>query len=88
MKLNLVPIDEEATASLLTQSFTTGFQSPADDYKEDPISIDQIVIKNKTATFFGTVEGQSMKEHGIFHGSHLVVDKSVKVQGIQLVVAA
>src|SRR4051812_6963959 len=87
MKLKLVPIDKNASVHFLQNTSTTGFQSPAEDYKEAPINIDAIVVKNKTATFFGTVEGCSLQEDGIYHGSHLVIDKSLPVQGTQLVVA-
>ena len=87
MKLKLVPIDKNASVHFLQDTITTGFQSPAEDYKEAPINIDNIVVKNKTATFFGTVEGFALQEEGIYNGSHLVIDKSVQVSGTQLVVA-
>ena len=87
MKLNIVPIDNAFIPDFLQNVVITGFQSPADDYKETPISLDKVIIKNKTATFFAKVEGYTLQSQGIFDGSHLVIDRSVTLRGTQLVVA-
>lgn len=55
-----------------------GFPSPADDYKQDTLSLDQHLIHRPAATFFFTVAGNSMTEAGIIDGAILVVDRSLK----------
>ena len=55
---------------------SAGFPSPADDFKELRISIDQEVVKNEEATFYARVAGQSMQGAGLDDGDLLVIDRS------------
>jgi DNA polymerase V len=55
---------------------SAGFPSPADDFKELRISIDQEVVKNEEATFYARVNGQSMHGAGLDDGDLLVIDRS------------
>ena len=57
---------------------SAGFPSPADDHLEDIIDLNQQLIKNKEATFFGRAEGDSMIGAGIGNGDLLVIDKSLR----------
>ena len=54
-----------------------GFPSPADDYIEERLSLDQHLVAHKEATFFVRATGNSMVNAGIFDGDLLVVDKSI-----------
>jgi DNA polymerase V len=54
-----------------------GFPSPADDYVEDRLSLDEALIPHKEFTFFVRAKGNSMMGAGIFDGDLLVVDKSI-----------
>ena len=62
--------------SLAGESISAGFPSPADDFKESKISIDQEVIKNESATFYARVVGQSMQGAGLDDGDLIVIDRS------------
>lgn len=55
-----------------------GFPSPADDFLEGALDLNELVIKHPEATFFARVEGDSMKDEGIVEGDLLVVDKAVE----------
>ena len=55
---------------------SAGFPSPADDFKELRISLDQEVVKNEEATFYARVAGQSMQGAGLDDGDLLVIDRS------------
>jgi DNA polymerase V len=55
-----------------------GFPSPAADFEEDKISLDQMVVKHKEATFYARVKGSSMTEAGINDGDILVIDRSLE----------
>ena len=65
--------------SLAGESISAGFPSPADDFKESKISIDQEVVKNESATFYARVVGQSMQGAGLDDGD-LIVSIEVKNQ--------
>ena len=61
---------------LAQEGVSAGFPSPADDFKELRISIDQEVVKNEEATFYARVSGQSMQGAGLDDGDLLVIDRS------------
>ncbi|HEY9185812.1 MAG TPA: translesion error-prone DNA polymerase V autoproteolytic subunit [Salegentibacter sp.] len=63
---------------LSSNGISAGFPSPADDHLEDIIDLNQQLIKNKEATFFGRADGDSMIGAGIGNGDLLVIDKSLK----------
>lgn len=54
-----------------------GFPSPADDYIEGRLSLDQHLVPHKDSTFFVRAKGSSMEGAGISEGDILVVDKSL-----------
>jgi DNA polymerase V len=54
-----------------------GFPSPADDFKQERLSLDNELIKNKEATFFARVSGQSMVDAGLSDNDLLVIDRSL-----------
>ncbi len=57
---------------------SAGFPSPADDFKEQRLSLDNELIKNKEATFFARVSGQSMIDAGLDDNDLLVIDRSLE----------
>ena len=65
-----------------------GFPSPADDYVEAELDLNEFLIKNPPATFMLTVEGDSMTGAGIFDGDTIVVDRSITPKHDHVVVAA
>ena len=57
---------------------SAGIPSPADDFKERHLSLDEELIKNKEATFFARVSGQSMIGAGLDDNDLLVIDRSLE----------
>ena len=57
-----------------------GFPSPADDYMEKPLDLNELMIQHPEATFFVRVKGDSMIDADIRSGDILVVDRSRKAQ--------
>ena len=55
---------------------SAGFPSPADDYIEKSLDLNELLIKNPIATFFMRAEGDALLASGIRHGDLLIVDKS------------
>ena len=62
---------------MIEQGISAGFPSPADDFKEIRISLDTELVRNKDATFYARVSGESMIEAGIDDGDLLVIDRSL-----------
>ena len=60
------------------EGISAGFPSPADDFKELRISIDQEVVSNEEATFYARVSGESMQGAGLDDGDLLVIDRSLE----------
>ncbi|HHU51863.1 MAG TPA: translesion error-prone DNA polymerase V autoproteolytic subunit [Firmicutes bacterium] len=63
-----------------------GFPSPAEDYVEAMLDLNQLLIKNPSATFYGRVKGTSMKDAGVDDGDLLVIDKSLTYRNNALAV--
>ena len=64
-----------------------GFPSPADDYVEKKLDLNEHLVKSPAATFFVRVSGESMTKAGIFHGDLLIVDRSLEVKEGSIIVA-
>jgi DNA polymerase V len=64
-------------ALFIDTGISAGFPSPADDFKETRISLDEELITNKEATFFAKVSGQSMIGAGLDDNDLLVIDRSI-----------
>lgn len=64
-----------------------GFPSPADDYVEGRLSLDEHLVRHKESTFFVRAKGHSMVGAGIFDGDLLVVDKSLTPASGDIVIA-
>ena len=71
---------------LFSSRVPAGFPSPADDYVERSIDLNDWLIKNKLATFIVEVEGESMAGE-IHHGDRLIVDRSLDPHHGDIVVA-
>ena len=65
----------------------TGFGAAADDYSERGIDLNEQLIRNKPATFFFRMNGDSMERAGIFNGDILIVDRSIKTANGKVVIA-
>jgi DNA polymerase V len=65
-----------------------GFPSPADDYVERRLDLNEHLIQHESSTFFVRVAGHSMRKAGIHDGDLLVVDRAVEPTDGAIVVAA
>jgi DNA polymerase V len=66
----------------------TGFTAAADDYMERGIDLNEQLVRNKPATFFMRVKGDSMKGAGIHDGDVVIVDRSAKAASGRVIIAA
>ena len=65
---------------IILQKVCAGFPSPATDYLEDEINLNEELITNRASTFLIRVSGSSMIEEHIYDGDVLIVDKSLQVK--------
>ena len=73
---------------LYASTVQAGFPSPADDYIEQQLDLNQHLIKHPTATFFVRAAGNSMVGAGIHSGDILIVDRSLNPKSGKIVIAA
>ena len=64
-----------------------GFESPAAEYAQLGLDLDQLLIDHPSATYIGMAEGESMRGDGIFSGDLLIVDRSQSIKDQDVVVA-
>jgi len=72
----------------MSHSIRAGFPSPADDYVEKHIDLNETLIQHREATFFLRVKGHSMVNAGIDDGDELIVDRAIAPEHNRIVVAA
>ena len=65
---------------LASVTVAAGFPSPADDYVEKPLDLNELMVQHPEATFFVRVKGDSMIDADIRSGDILVVDRSREAQ--------
>ena len=61
---------------LFTARVSAGFPSPADDFIDKALDLNEFLIEHPSATFFVRVEGTSMIDAGIHPGDVLIVDRA------------
>ena len=72
---------------LYSSKVSAGFPSPADDFIDKTLDLNDLVIKHPQATFFVRVSGNSMINAGIKDGDILVIDKSLEPIEGKIVIA-
>ena len=79
-------LDSKLALPNVGPQIVAGFPSPAEDYLEAMLDLNQVLIKNPSATFYGRVKGSSMKDAGVDPGDLLVIDKSLSYRNNALAV--
>lgn len=77
---------ENSGAHFFDAGISAGFPSPAEDFKQQRLSLDQELVKNKDATFFAKVSGQSMIGAGLDDNDLLVIDRSLEPENNKIAV--
>jgi DNA polymerase V len=71
---------------LYINSIPAGFPSPAEDYMDKKLDLNDFLIRNPSSTFFVKVTGTSMVNAGINDGDILIVDRSVEPRDNRIVI--
>ena len=64
-----------------------GFPSPARDFTEGTIDLNEELIPHPNATFIVRARGDSMVGSGIYPGDLLIVDRSIEPQNESIIIA-
>ena len=80
-------IGKALSLPLLACRVAAGFPSPADDYLENRIDLNELLIQNPPATFIAKVTGESMRDVGIHDGDYVVVNRAAEWSDGSIVVA-
>jgi DNA polymerase V len=73
---------------LFSGKVAAGFPSPADDYVEKTLDLNELLVQKPAATFFVRAQGESMLGAGIHPNDILVVDRSIEPVPGKIVICA
>ncbi|RLM11783.1 protein impA' [Gibbsiella quercinecans] len=72
---------------LFTERCSAGFPSPAADYTEAELDLNEYCIRRRSSTYFVRAIGNSMTDIGLHSGDLMVVDKAESPQHGDIVIA-
>ena len=78
MKLHPLKSISELPLPLAIGRIPAGFPSPAEQYTQDSLDLNELVVRHPSATFYAWAEGSSMELAGIYDGDLLVIDRSLE----------
>lgn len=81
-------LKEPISFPLFVARIPAGFPSPADDYIDAWLDLNELLIKHPSATFFVKVSGDSMIDAGIRPGDTLIVDRAKTAANNSIIIAA
>ena len=83
------PIQKELMLTPIFLDYVSaGFPSPATDYIENKLDLNEYLIKRPAATFIVKAKGSSMIDAGILSGDLLIVDRSISPKNDNIVIAS
>jgi len=72
---------------LFSSTVQAGFASPADDFIEQYLDLNELLVEHEQATYFVRVAGRSMIDAGIFPDDILIVDRSLEARHNKIIIA-
>ena len=80
--------EKKTNTPFFLDSISAGFPSPASDYMENKLDLNDYLISHPAATFIVKASGASMTEAGISSGDLLIVDRSLTPKNGNIVIAS
>ena len=87
LTIHAAGIGERLPIPLAGQSVKAGFPSPAQDYMEGEIDLNEVLIRHREATFYVRISGDSMTGAGILDGDLAIVDRQIEPSNGNFVIA-
>ena len=72
---------------LYSSKVQAGFASPADDFIEQYLDLNELLVEHEQATYFVRVAGSSMIDAGIYPDDILIVDRSLEARHNKIIIA-
>jgi len=85
--LSALTVGKHLRMPLYSSNVPAGFASPADDFVEEYLDLNDLLVKREEATFFVRVAGRSMVDAGIQPDDILIVDRSLEAEHGKIVIA-
>ena len=82
------PLPRVMPLPLFSDKVAAGFPSPADDYVEKTLDLNELLVQKPAATFFVRAQGESMLGAGIHPNDILIVDRSIEQVPGKIVICA
>lgn len=86
INIHVASVESNMPLPFVQSGVSAGFPSPALDFEDLSIDLNQHLIKNPSATFYGRVNGDSLINAGISDGDLLVIDRSVRPENGKIAV--
>ena len=87
-ELSFYSLDEKVLDIPFYQSnVPAGFPSPAEDFMDLDLNLQEYLVQHPSATFCVRVTGDSMQNAGIFSGDVMVVDRALEPKNNTIVLA-
>ena len=83
-----IEVNKKTNTPMFLDSVSAGFPSPATDYMENKLDLNEYLVQHPAATFTVKASGPSMMEAGILSGDLLIVDRSIKPKNDNIVIAS
>ena len=80
--------NKQILTPIFLDSVSAGFPSPATDYMENKLDLNEYLIKHPAATFIVKAKGSSMTDARILSGDLLIVDRSISPKSDDIVIAS
>lgn len=81
-------LSTEIKRPLFLSNVSAGFPSPAEEYIEKRLDLNQYLIKHPSATYFVRAVGDSMVGAGIHSGDLLIVDRALEPKDKSVIIAS
>lgn len=81
-------IENKKLPFLFESTVEAGFPSPAEQYIEKALDLNELLITHPAATYFVRAAGESMTGAGIYPGDILVTDRSLDAASGDIVIAS
>ena len=78
IEITTADTDTALNLPFVENGISAGFPSPALDFVDASIDLNKHLIKHPSATFYGRVKGDSLKNAGIDNGVLLIIDRSIE----------
>ena len=79
---------KQISTPIFLDKVSAGFPSPATDYMENKLDLNEYLVKHPAATYIVKANGSSMVDAGILSGDLLIVDRSVTPRNESIVIAS